>query len=329
MELTEKRKNLKVRSRVIAELRSILNDIGYDEVQTPILQICPTMDMHIHGFKTSQISVDRTNIQDRYLHTSPELDMKKLIASGAGDIYQICPVFRNSESSRLHMHEFTMLEWYRVGEDYTLLMNELEVIIRDLCNKLDINEMRHQGRICFPFEPWQRLSVFKAFVHYADIDLELVLADRDAFAVEATAAGVRTIDSDKWDDIFHAVMADKIEPFLGLGRPTILYDYPISMAALSRKKKSDERVAERFEMYICGVEIANAFSELTDPIEQRKRFDEDMILKEEIYGERYPADEIFFTALETLPDCAGIALGVDRLIMLLCNAADIKDVQWL
>lgn len=314
---------------MISALRSFFIARGYDEVQTPILQVCPSMDAHIHSFKTSELGVGRIGCTDRYLHTSPELDMKKLLAQGMEKIFQICPVFRNAEGSPLHRSEFMMLEWYCVGANYTHLMDETQELVQALCHKSSIKELEHKGQKCNPFAAWQRLSVCDAFEQYAKIDLSKALGDRGTFAAMASSIGVRVIDSDQWDDIFHAIMAEKIEPFLGIEHPTILYDYPISMAALSRKKETDTRFAERFELYLCGVEIANAFSELTDPIEQRRRFNEEMELKKTLYGEDYPPDEVFFDALLTLPECAGIALGIDRLIMLMCKATDIRDIQWL
>lgn len=302
-----KRGTLLKRAEIIKDLRRFFEGRGYIEVQTPVLQICPTMDTHIHAFKTERLGVDLGHAETLYLHTSPEFDMKKLLAEGMGAIYQICPVFRNAEGSKLHTSEFTMLEWYRSGVDYTYLMDEVDALLA-----------------LFDIEACERLSVCEAFVRYADIDLLSVLGDRDAFAA---VSGVRVVKSDGWDDIFHAVMAEKIEPKL---ERTILYDYPVSMAALSRKKEDDPRFAERFELYLNGVEIANAFSELTDDVEQRARFNAEMDEKERLYAERYPADEIFFNALKQgMPESAGIALGLDRLVMVITGAQDIRDVQWI
>lgn len=301
-----KRDTLLKRAEIIKDLRRFFEERGYVEVQTPVLQICPTMDTHIHAFKTERLGVDLALAETLYLHTSPEFDMKKLLTEGMERIYQICPVFRNAEGSKLHTPEFTMVEWYRSGVDYTYLMDEVDALLA-----------------IFDIDACERLSVCDAFMRYADIDLLSVLDDRDAFAA---ISGVRIVKSDGWDDIFHAVMAEKIEPKL---ERTILYDYPVSMAALSRKKEDDPRFAERFELYLSGIEIANAFSELTDEAEQRARFNAEMDEKQRLYGESYPADEVFFNALKKgMPESAGIALGLDRLIMIITDMANIHDVQW-
>ncbi len=317
------------RAAIIKAIRMFFDDQNYLEVETPALQICPVMDAHIHGFKTTLKTVDRSHRRDMYLHTSPEFDMKKLLVAGLPKIYQVCHVFRNAEGSTRHSPEFTLLEWYHTHKDYTDIMNECEDLIRTICARLSIQSLSYQEMRCDPFQDWERLSVVNAFKDFADIDLEQYLDDRDGFALAAKSIGIRVIDDDHWDDIFHAIMAEKIEPFLGQGAPTILYDYPVSMAALSRPKQSDNRFAERFELYICSMELANAFSELTDAKEQRDRYHEEMILKQKIYGETYPPDEEFFKALtHGMPQSAGIALGVDRLVMLMCGAENISDVLW-
>ena len=302
----KKRAFLEKRVQVIKALRSFFDSRDFVEVHTPALQICPVMDAHIHAFKTVRYGVGRQGAQEMYLHTSPEFDMKKLLAAGMERIYQMCPVYRNAEGSPRHSPEFMILEWYRAGADYHALMDDCEALLSLLgvCNSLE------------------RVSVEAAFDKYAGIGLP---EDRDEFAGAAQSAGVRVFDSDQWDDIFHAVMAEKIEPQL---ERTILYDYPVSMAALSRRKEDDPRFAERFELYVNGMELANAFSELTDPVEQRERFEREMALKQELYGETYPPDEDFFAALGYMPDSAGIALGVERLIMLAAGAEDINDVLW-
>lgn len=302
----KKRSYLEKRAEIIKTLRMFFDSRDFMEVHTPALQVCPVMDAHIHAFKTVRYDVGRGCSQEMYLHTSPEFDMKKLLAAGMERIYQMCPVYRNAEGSPKHSPEFMILEWYRSGADYRVLMDDCEELLRvtGLCDSLD------------------RISVEEAFKKYAAIDL---IQDRDKFAALAQGIGVRVVDTDRWDDIFHAVMADRIEPQL---KKTILYDYPVSMAALSRKKEDDSRYAERFELYVNGVELANAFSELTDSKEQRRRYEEEMRVKQALYGEVYPPDEDFFAALDHMPESAGIALGVERLIMLAAGALDIHDVMW-
>jgi len=305
----EKRKeHLKNRQTMIKGVRSYFDAQGFDEVQTPILQIMPTPDTHIHAFETTKLSHSLKPTQTLGLHTSPEIAMKKLLVAGMERIYQICPVFRNAEEGALHSPEFTMLEWYRTGTDYTAMMDDCESLIHSLG--------------MFEDKKFERLSVEDAFKQYADMDIHEDLKS------QAQSIGIRTIDTDTFEDVFHAVMAEKIEPNLGHQRPTILYDYPVSMAALARKAK-DERLAERFELYINGVEIANAFSELTDPVEQRARLEADLKAKKDLYGIDASIDEDFIAALEHgMPQSSGCALGLDRLIMLACGVDNINDVLW-
>ena len=307
----EKKPYLQARMEIIRGIRAFFNEQGFWEVETPVLQVCPVMDTHIHAFRVEK--------DGRYLHTSPEFAMKKLMVAGVPKLYQICPVFRRDPETRLHSPEFTMIEWYRAPGDYRDIMEDCEKLLRSL----NVKELHYEDKNCDPFKEWQRISVEEAFKTYADIELN------DDLKASAKEAGVRVADSDSWEDVFHAVMAEKIEPNLGVGVPTILYDYPVSMASLSRKKPEDERYAERFELYVCGVELANAFSELTDAAEQRQRFVEEMDHKEKLYGERYPIDEEFLEALEHgLPESGGIALGIDRLVMLASGAEDINQVLW-
>ncbi len=324
----DKRKTLYKRAEVMKGLRSFFDDKEFIEVTTPSLQVCPVIDAHIHAFKTELLGVDRYKLHDMYLHTSPEFDMKKLLTAGMERIYQICQVYRNAEGSKLHSPEFTLMEWYRAEASYHDLMKDCIELLRYIAKEVDIINYSFKGKVSNPFLDWEIISVCEAFEKYADICLENVLIDKDSFAKEAQNIGIRVVDTDLWEDIFHAVMAQKIEPYIGVKVPTILYDYPISMASLSRKKADDPRFAERFELYVCGVELANAFSELTDAKEQRERFEREMKLKADLYGENYPPDEEFFSALEYMPQSAGIALGVDRLVMLATNALNIEQVQW-
>ncbi|MFP4098580.1 MAG: EF-P lysine aminoacylase EpmA [Alphaproteobacteria bacterium] len=324
----QKRFKLEQRAIVFKALRQFFDQRDFTEVQTPALQVCPVMDAHIHAFQTQCMDVGRSRGQEMYLHTSPEFDMKKLLAAGMERIYQICPVYRNAEGSALHSPEFTLLEWYRVGVDYSVLMNDCESLLQEIARSVEVDSYVYKGVSCDPFQPIERICVVDAFKRYADLDLEACLDDREMFARYASEADVRVSAQDRWDDIFHAVMAAHIEPHLGRGVPCVLYDYPVSMAALSRRREDDPRFAERFELYVCGIELANAFSELTDANEQRRRYEGEMATKKALYGEIYPADEQFFEALEYMPESAGIALGVDRLVMLATGAQNIDDVLW-
>ncbi len=325
----QKSANLVIRAGIIQEIRRFFDDQGFLAVETPILQVCPTMDTHIHGFATELKGVDLKHKATKYLHTSPEFEMKKLLVAGAERIYQICHVFRNSEDSKRHSCEFTLVEWYRANADYEDIMKDCVALLRDCATKVGISHYGYKEHRCDPFGAWERLSVVEAFARYADMDLAEYLDDREAFAEAVKSMGLHTAEDDGWDDLFFRVMDARIEPHLGMSVPTFLCDYPVSMASLSRKKESDPRFAERFELYVCGVEVANAFSELTDATEQRARFNEAMAEKKRLYNEPYPVDEEFLDALELgMPESGGIALGIDRLVMLATGVADINDVLW-
>lgn len=326
---TQKHPNLKVRGRIIKAIRAFFDDAGFDEVHTPVLQVCPTIDTHIHAFATDLKGVDLKVKKQLYLQTSPEFDMKKLLSAGMERIYQICPVFRNAEGSKRHSPEFTMIEWYRTHADYSDIMTDCEGVLRDCAKAAGITHYRYKEHECDPFQGGERLTVAEAFEKYAGITLVDYLGDKDGFRNKVNALGLHIAEDDEWDDLFFRVMDAKIEPFLGMGRPTFLIDYPLSMASLSKKKHSDPGFAERFELYVCGIELANAFSELTDATEQQTRYEIDMAEKERLYGEHYPMDEEFIAALESgLPPSGGIALGIDRLVMLATGAEDINDVLW-
>lgn len=314
---------------LIRAVRGFFDAQGFWEVETPVLQVSPCAEAHLHGFKTTLKGPDLQDQRDLYLHTSPEFAMKKLMVAGAAQMYQICHVFRNGEESSFHAPEFTMLEWYRAPGTYEDIMADCTGLLRHVAEALAIKAFSHKEHKADPFRDWQKISVCEAFQTYAGIDLEGVLEDREAFAATAKEQGVRIAGQDSWDDIFFAVMDAKIEPNLGMDVPAILHDYPASMAALSRKKPDDPRFAERFELYVCGMELANAFSELTDAAEQRSRYEAEMALKKELYGEEYPVDEDFLRALEYgLPESGGIALGIDRLVMLASGAKSIEQVLW-
>ncbi|MCB1681566.1 MAG: EF-P lysine aminoacylase GenX [Alphaproteobacteria bacterium] len=328
-EFAKKRPFLEKRAEIVQGLRGFFGSHGFLEVNTPVLQVCPVMDTHSHAFETILKNPDLSPAKTLYLQTSPEFDMKKLMVAGVEKLYQICPVFRNAEGSRLHSPEFTMLEWYRAQDDYSALIDDCIALLRHLAQGTGFQYYQYKGLCCDPFAEWQVISVADAFAHYAGIHLDDFLEDTEGFAAAVREAGIRVAEGDRWDDLFFAVMAEKIEPKLGAEVPAILFDYPASLASLSRRKPEDPRYAERFELYVCGVELANAFSELTDAAEQRQRFIDEMDLKKKLYNESYPADEEFLRALEYgLPDSAGIALGVDRLVMLATGAEHISQVLW-
>ena len=324
------------RTLIIKEIRSFFEKEGFTEVETPALQVCPGMEVHLKAFETTFHEPFEGKARTFYLHTSPELTMKKLLVAGEKKIFQMSHAFRNEERGQTHTPEFLMLEWYRVGTTYEQMMTDTESLIHQAAQKLGIKTVYFNGMEADISKPFKRLSVTEAFRNYADINLEKVLPpesslepDPSLLKKEAEKAGISCSQSDRFEDIFFRIMLDKIEPFLGQGQGTILYDYPTCLGALARKKPTDERFAERFEAYVCGVELCNAFSELTDPAEQEARFKYDQQMKQKIYGETYPIDEDFLDALkEGMPACSGNALGVDRLVMLLTGAGKIDDILW-
>jgi elongation factor P--(R)-beta-lysine ligase len=293
--------------------------------------VSPGNETHLHAFATSLAAPDGA-ASPLYLRTSPEFACKKLLAAGERRIVEFARVFRNRERGALHAPEFTLVEWYRAGEPYSVLMADCAAILREAAQAAGTRHFSFRGRMADAFAEPERLSVAEAFGRYAGIDLLATLfldgeGNRDSLARAAVAAGIRIADDDTWGDIFSRVLVERIEPELGSGRATILDEYPAMQAALARPSR-DKRVAERFELYVCGVEIANGFGELTDAAEQRRRLELEMAEKQLRYGERYPLDEDFLAALSQMPDSSGIALGLDRLVMLATGASRIDQVLW-
>ncbi|MCK0208630.1 EF-P lysine aminoacylase EpmA [Starkeya koreensis] len=327
----DRRPFLLARQRVQAALRAFFGARGFMEVETPILQVSPGNEVHLRAFATELERPDGTRTP-RYLHTSPEFTAKKLLAAGETRLFTLARVFRNGERTALHHPEFTMLEWYRAGEGYEALMRDCTALLAVTAETVGAREFQYGGHVCDVGVTPERLTVAEAFLRNAGIDLMASVGveenDRERLWQDAHAAGIRVALDDTWADVFTRVMVEKIEPKLGIGRATILCEYPISEAALARPKPEDPRVAERFELYVCAVELANGFGELTDATEQRRRFVTWMDEKARLYGERYPIDEDFLAALATMPEASGIALGFDRLVMLAAGARRIEDVLW-
>jgi lysyl-tRNA synthetase class 2 len=330
----ERRPRLIARARIVAAIRQWFTTADFVEVDPAALQASPGNETHLHGFRTILTAPDGGG-REAFLHTSPEFAMKKLLAAGEERIFALAHVFRNRERTALHAPEFTMLEWYRVGEPLEALIGDCARLLGIAASEAGARRFAYRGRTCDPFSQPERLSVADAFSRYAGIDMfESLSLEKDAesnrsiFARQAVQCGLRVAADDTWSDIFSRVLSDRIEPCLGVGRPTILGDYPASEAALARLDPRDPRLAERFELYCCGVELANAFHELTDAAEQRLRFVQDMAEKQRIYGETYPLDEDFLAALAAMPDASGCALGLDRLVMLATGANRVEDVQW-
>ncbi len=322
----DRRPFLLARVRIVAALRRWFEAEGFLIVEPAALQVSPGNETHLHAFATEMIGPDGRRAT-RYLHTSPEFAMKKLLSAGEEKIAAFAPVYRNRERGPLHAPEFTMLEWYRAGARYESVMKDTLALITEAARAAESAALVWRGRKADPFAPAERVTVADAFRRHAGIDL-FAAADRDRLAADALRAGVRVAADDTWSDIFSRVLVEKIEPMLGFGRPTLLQEYPVAEAALARGSPRDPRVAERFEVYACGVELANGFAELTDPLEQRRRFGSEMDEKARIHGERYPLDEDFLGALAEMPEASGVALGLDRLVMLLTGAPRIDLVQW-
>jgi lysyl-tRNA synthetase class 2 len=318
---------LKARGRIKTAIRDRFVQAGFTETECGILQTSPGNEAHLHGFAT-ELLTPGGECRTLYLHTSPEFAAKKLLAAGETKIFEFARTFRNRERGALHHPEFTLLEWYRTGAPYAVLFEDCAHILRDAAEAAGATEFVFRGKTSDPFADAQRLTLAEAFAHYAGMDLLSLLEDRDGFAAAARGKNIRLAEDDVWADIFSRVLVEKIEPNLGIGRPTMLCEYPASEAALARRTGNDPRVAERFELYVCGVEIANGFGELTDAAEQRTRFQSEMAEKQRVYGESYPIDEDFLSALDHMPDASGCALGFDRLVMLATGAEHIEQVIW-
>ena len=323
----DRRPFLEGRGRIRDAVRGWFQAHGFTEIECGALQASPGNEAHLHGFRTDWVG-ENGDRRPLYLHTSPEFASKKLLAAGETKIFDYARVYRNGEAGPLHTSEFTMLEWYRAGEGYGVVMADCV----ELC-RLALKEGRREvfewrGLTCDPNPEPERLTVSEAFTRHAEIDLEPTLGDARALARAAQSIGVRTVAEDSWSDIFSRVLVERVEPRLGQGWLTLLCEYPADEAALARPLTRDPRYAERFELYACGVELANGFGELTDPVEQRRRFEAEMDVKQAAYGERYPLDEEFLAALEHMPPASGVALGFDRLVMLATGARRIADVLW-
>ena len=327
----DRRPFLTARSRIKTAIRAWFESEGFIEVDTACLQVSPGNETHLHAFRTHWRS-EAGNTQPLYLHTSPEFAMKKLLAAGERRIFTFAPVFRNAERGSLHSPEFTMLEWYRGDEGYTSVMADCERLIRIAAETTGRRQWTWRDRACDVGRTCARTTVAQAFQAHAGVDLMASIradgVDLHGLRGAAHAIGIRVADDDTWSDLFSRILAERIEPKLGSGQPEILSEYPTHEAALARATPHDPRIAERFEIYACGVELANGFGELTDADQQRMRFESEMAEKERIYGERYPIDEDFLAALTQMPDASGCALGFERLVMLASGARHIDDVIW-
>jgi len=324
-----------LRSKVIKAIRAFFDAEVFEEVETPLLVAAPGMEPYLDVFET-RLTTARGQSHRAFLTTSPEYAMKKLLVAGLPRIYQICKSFRNGEEiSRGHNPEFTILEWYRARADYRAIMVDCENLFVAIWKALHPDAgagaepaltVGNEQISLAP--PWERLSVHEAFARYADLDLD---ATPDAAAMRRVlmARGYRTDVGTTWEQGYHQIFLNEIEPRLGRPVPTILYDYPASMAALARRKADDSRYAERFEVYIGGIELGNAFSELTDADEQQARLEAERAERVALGKALYDIDADFLRALHVgMPPSAGIAVGVDRVVMLFAAVDTIQETLW-
>jgi len=290
-----KKKNLWLRAQIIQAVRTFFIDNDYLEIETPIRIPAPAPEVHIEAEVSG----------DWFLHTSPELCMKRLLAAGYPRIFQICRCFRQKERGRMHLPEMTMLEWYGAGNNYFDMMDQCEKMIRFAARRAGFEDyLVYQGKSIDLKAPWSRMSVTDAFDRFASVSMETaVLQDR-----------------------FDEMMIIDIEPNIGHKKPLFLYDYPAVGASLARLKPENSSLAERFELYICGMELCNAFTELTDPVEQRIRFEKEQKIRSESGKQVYPLPEKFLESLQLMPEASGVALGIDRLVMLFANTKSIDGV---
>jgi lysyl-tRNA synthetase class 2 len=325
----DRRPLLLARNRIAAAIRQWFAAREFVEVECAALQRSPGNETHLHGFATELIGPDGGRAR-RYLHTSPEFACKKLLAAGERRIFDFARVYRNRERTALHSPEFTMLEWYRAEEPYRAVIADALALVAVAAEAAGTRRMGWRGAVADVLAEPEWLTVADAFRRHAGVDLLATLdregkPDREALA---KASPVAVGADDSWSDIFSRILVARVEPRLGIGAPTVLHEYPLVEAALARACPHDGRLAERFELYVCGVELANGFGELVDPVEQRARFEAEMALKEKLYGERYPIDEELLEALALMPPASGVALGFDRLVMLAAGATHIDQVLW-
>lgn len=319
-----------VREKVIDAIRAYFKKEGFHEVEVPLLLPTPSTEPFLEVFKTELVD-DHQNKWDAFLPSSPEFALKKLLAAGSGSVFTITKSFRNGEGrSSRHNPEFTILEWYKTPGDYMDVARDFEQLMRFISEKIrpaksHFVEMRYQGKDYDLSSPWEKISVAQAFEKYAGIDTETML-DKEKLLAAGKQKGYQVDETTTWEEMWNQIIANEIEPRLGQKGPTILYDYPVSQAALSKKKVSDPRFAERFEVFMAGLELGNCFSELTDWKEQEARCKADLAERKAMGKTEYPMDTDFIHALQMgMPEAGGIAVGVDRLVALFADTPDIAN----
>ena len=320
---------LRRRARLVADTRAFFTARGYQEVETPCLVPVPGMEVHLHAFRTEYIPhLGQGERRALWLRTSPELALKRLLVAGAGPVFELARVWRNGERGPRHAPEFTMLEWYRPGLTLDGLMDETEAFVRAVCPPA----VAHAGVETSLSLPFERITMAEAFRRWCGgLDILATEGDAARLAAEAARIGIPARTGESWEDLFFRLLLERVEPQIGRGRATFLTHWPAPQAALARRDPADPRAALRFELFVAGLELANAFDELTDPVEQRARFVRDVAERRRLYGaEGWEVDEDFLAALEHgMPAGSGIALGFDRLAMLAGGARRIGDVLWL
>lgn len=323
----EKIEFLKKREKIIDAIRLFFKQQDFLEVDTPLMVRSPGMEPYLEVFETTLLDTDRSS-QKAYLLTSPEYALKKLLAAGIPKLFQICKSFRNGEGkSKKHNAEFTIMEWYRTNADYIDIMDDCENLCRFIVQTLfGKTTFTYQGKDFNFTKPWERLSVAQAFQKYCNIDVKTLLDEK--LLLEAGKKRGFSVDKHTtWEQIYNQFFLNDIDVHLGVEQPTILYDYPVSQASLSKKKRGDPRFAERFEFYLAGIEMGNAFSELTDADEQLRRFQIEREERKSLGKTLYDIDMDYIEALHSgIPQSGGIAVGIDRLCMFFSNTADIQDI---
>jgi lysyl-tRNA synthetase class 2 len=328
-----------VREKVIDAIRAYFKGNGFHEAEVPLLLPAPSTEPFLEVFQT-ELKDDQGHKWQAFLPSSPEFALKKLLSAGSGSIFTITKSFRNGEGrSSRHNPEFTILEWYRTPGDYMDIAKDFEGLMRYISQKVrprrlqaeseptrsDLEGLKYQGKTYDLSSPWERISVTEAFEKYAGVDIETMLDEKKLKEV-GRKKGYQVDDTTTWEEIWNQIIANEIEPMLGIAGPTILYDYPVAQAALSKRKVSDPRFAERFEVFMAGLELGNCFSELTDWREQERRCLEDLAARKTLGRTEFPMDTDFIEALKMgMPETGGIAVGVDRLVALFADSPDIAD----
>jgi len=318
-----------VRERVIKEVRSFFDERKFHEVETPILIGNPPAESYIDVFQTTLLDRTRKGTP-AYLSTSPEVALKKLMTAGIGNCYSITKSFRNTEmQSNTHNPEFTILEWYRVNTQYKTIMDDCETLLLSINKTLgDGNILKYQGKSFDLSKKWERISVKDAFLRWANVDL-LEFFEMEKAKKICAKKGYTVASKNTWEELYNQIYLNEIEPHLGVDTPTVIYEFPGSMAALARKKPSDPRFAERFEFYIAGLELGDCYGELTNWKEQEMRFQEELKELKRLGKTTYDYDNDFIHALkEGMPESSGIAVGIDRLVMLFANVTNIADTMF-